>query len=131
MAGNVGRADSIRKNNVVIAGVREKSLSWSGEPIDVTSDEDGGIRKLIEDYGQEQLSISLSGVFKDDTTFRDIALNPGTTGLLTDITYNFADGSSITGDVLLVGYEEGAPYQDATTFSVTLEYSDTWTLVSA
>lgn len=131
MAGNVGRADSIRKNNVVIAGVREKSLSWAGDPIDVTSDEDAGLRKLLEDYGQQQLSISLSGVFKDDTTFRDIALSSGTSGLLNDITYLFADGSSITGDVLLVGYEEGAPYNDATTFSVTLEYSDTWTLVPA
>lgn len=131
MAGNVGRADTIRKNNVVIAGVREKSLSWAGDPIDVTSDEDAGLRKLLEDYGQQQLSISLSGVFKNDTTFRAIALNSATSGHLNDVTYHFADGSSITGDVLLVGYEEGAPYNDATTFSVTLEYSDTWTLVSA
>lgn len=128
MAGNVGRADLIKKNNVAIAGVREKSLSWAGDAIDVTSDEDGGIRKLLEVYGQQQLSISVSGIFKDDLTFRNIALNTGTTGLLTDITYEFSDGTTITGDVLLVGYEEGAPYKDATTFSVTLEYADAWTL---
>lgn len=131
MAGNAGRRDAIKKNAVVIAGVREKSLAWAGEPIDTTSDEDGGIRQLIEDYGQQQLTISGSGVFKDDTTFRDVALVTGTTGLLTDIVYEFADGSSITGDVLLTSYEEGAPYNDATTFTFTLEYTEAWTLVSA
>jgi predicted secreted protein len=131
MAGNVGRADVIKKNGVVIAGVREKSLSWAGEAIDVTSNEDGGIRRLLAEYGQQQLSISLSGVFKDDLTFRNIALNTGTTGHLTDITYEFEDGSEISGPVLLVSYEEGAPYKDATTFSVSLEYSDTWTFTPA
>lgn len=131
MPGNVGRADAILRNAVAVAGVREKSLSWGGEPIDVTSDEDGGIRQLIEDYGQQQLTISGSGVFKDDTTFRDIALTTGTTGLITDLTYVFADGSSITGDVLLTSYEEGAPYNDATTFTFTLEYTEAWTLVPA
>lgn len=130
MAGNVGRADTIRKNNVVIVGVQDKRISWSGESIDVTSDEDVGVRKLLEDYGQQQLSISISGVFKDPT-FRAIALNSSTSGHLTDITYHFADGSSIAGDVLLVGYDDGGPYNDATTFSVTLEYSNTWTLVPA
>lgn len=131
MAGNVGRSDSIQKNSVVIAGVRNKSLAWGGEPIDVTSDEDGGIRQLIEDYGQQQLTISGDGVYKDDTTFRDIALTTATTGLLTDVSYVFADGTSITGDVLLTSYEEGAPYNDATTFSFTLEYTGNWTLNAA
>lgn len=127
MAGNVGRADSIEKNSVVIAGVREKSLAWAGEAIDVTSDEDGGIRRLLSEYGQQQLTISGSGVFKTGGPFRAIALTPGTSGLLTDIQYKFADGGTITGDVLFTSYDEGAPYSEATTFSFTLEYSDTWT----
>ena len=131
MSGNPGRADAIEKNGTAIAGVREKTLAWGGEPIDVTSDEDGGIRQLIEQYGQQQLTISGSGVFKDDTTLRDIALNTATTGLLTDISYVFADGSNVTGDVLLTSYEEGAPYNDATTFTFTLEYTGAYTLNAA
>lgn len=131
MAGNAGRRDAIKKNSLVIAGVRNKSLAWAGEAIDVTSDEDGGIRQLIEDYGQQQLTISGDGLFKDDTTFRDIALTAGTTGLLTDVVYEFADGSSISGDVLLTSYDEGAPHNDATTFSFTLEYTGEWTLNAA
>ena len=126
MAGNAGRFDAIKKTDVVIAGIREKSLAWSGEAIDVTSDEDGGIRQLIEEYGQQQLSISGSGVYKDDTTFRLIALTAGSTGLLTDITYEFSNGDIISGDVLLTSYNEGAPYKDATTFDFTLEYAGEW-----
>lgn len=128
MAGNVGRADVIKKNDAVIVGVREKTISWAGEPIDVTAGEDNGIRKLLDVYGEQQLTISFSGVYKDDTTFRDTSLTTGTSGLLTDITYEFADGTFISGDVLLTSYEEGAPYKDATTFSATIEYTEAWTL---
>ena len=131
MAGNVGRADAIKKGVAVIAGVREKTIAWAGEAIDVTSDEDGGIRQLLGVYGQQQLTISGSGVYKDDETFRSVALNTGTTGLLTDVTYEFANGDVVSGDVLLTSYEEGAPYQDATTFSFTLEYTAGWTLTPA
>ena len=131
MPGNVGRADTITIAAATVAGIREKSLTWAGEPIDVTSEEDGGIRQLLDVYGQQQLSLSVSGVFKDDTTIRDICLDPTASGEVTDLVYTFADGTSITGNVLLVGYDEGAPYNDATTFSVTIEYTGDWVLNAA
>lgn len=131
MAGNVGRADAIKKNDVVIAGIRNKNIAWAGEPIDETSGEDNGIRKLLAEFGQQQLSISGDGVFKDDAIFRSIAYTIGTSKLLTDITYEFANGDVISGDVLLTTYDTGSPYNDATTFSFTLEYAGEWTLTEA
>ena len=128
MAGNIGRSDALKKNNVVIAGVRDKNISWAGEAIDNTSAEDGGIRQLLSEYGQQQLTISGSGVYKDDETFRLIALNPATSGLLTDVTYEFANGDVISGDVLLTSYNETGPYKESTTFDFTLEFSSNWTL---
>lgn len=131
MAGNVGRADAIKKNGVVIAGIRNKNIAWSGEPIDETSGEDNGIRKLLAEFGQQQLSISGDGLFKDDAVFRALALTPGTSKLFTDITYEFANGDEISGDVLLTSYDTGSPYNDATTFSFSLEYADEWTFTAA
>lgn len=128
MAGNVGRLDLLKKNNIVMAGVREKTISFSGEVIDSTSTEDNGFRKLIDDvgancYGQRQLTISCSGILKDFTTLRSIALNPALAGVIDDITYEFADGTEISGDVIMSSYEEGAPYNGATTFSATFEFT--------
>jgi predicted secreted protein len=131
MAGNVGRLDLIKKNDIVMAGVREKTISWAGEVIDVTSGEDNGIRRLIDDagadaYGQQQLTISVSGLLKNFTTLRLIALNNTLTGVMDDITYEFANGDVISGDVLMSSYEEGAPYNGATTFSATFEFTGQW-----
>jgi len=131
MSGNVGRADAILKDGSAIAGIREKSIAWSGETVDLTSGEDNGIRKLLDQYGQQQLTVSGSGVYKDDATFRNVALSSSTTGLMTDITYEFSNGDKITGDVILSSYNEGAPYKDATTFDFTLEYTGDWVLVEA
>jgi predicted secreted protein len=137
MAGNVGRLDLLKKNNIVIAGVREKSISWAGEVIDSTSGEDNGFRRLIDDagqdaYGQVQLSISFSGLVKESANnIRLIALNPALSGVLDDITYEFANGDRISGDVILSSYEESGSYKDASTFSAQLEFTGLWVYTPA
>ena len=127
MAASIGRATLLKKNAVAIAGIRTKSISWSGDSIDVTTDEDSGVRLLLAESSQEQISISFDGVEKS-TTIRDIALTIGTTKMLTDITYELDDGTVISGDFRLVSYERGSPYQDGTTFSGSLESSGPWVL---
>ena len=136
MAGNVGRLDLLKKNGIVIAGVGEKTISYSGEVIDSASTEDNGFRKLIDDvgancYGQRQLTISCSGIVKDFNTLRMIAFNPALAGVIDDITYEFADGSEISGDVIMSSYEEGATFKDSTTFSATFEFTGAWTWTPA
>ena len=50
---------------MVFAGVRSKSLSINNDPVDVTSDEDGGYRTLLDTPGQVALDITFSGIEKD------------------------------------------------------------------
>ena len=133
MVGNVGRAASLEKNSVVLAGVRTKTLTWGGESIDVTSGEDDGIRLLLSASGQEQLDIPVEGVTKDDTLL-NIALDTTADKMLTDITLTFdirnptnTTAATLSGNFRLSGYEEGMAYNDAITFSVTLESSGAWT----
>ncbi|NIQ01591.1 MAG: hypothetical protein GWM98_15400 [Nitrospinaceae bacterium] len=127
----VGRAFKIKKGSVTIASGRTKSLAWSGEPIDITTDDDSGIRTLLGNaIGQEQIDLSFDGV-SDAGEFRDIALAPATSKMLTDITIEWPDGETLSGNFFLNSFSENGAYQDAMTFSASLQSSGTWTYVSA
>jgi len=127
MVAAVGRQLLVEKNAVVIAGLRTATLSWSGESIDVTTGEDAGVRLLLELSGQEQLDISIEGIMKAEE-FRDITIGAGSARILDDIeiTWPIANPvnttpATLTGDFRISSYEEGSPYNDAITFTGTLE----------
>lgn len=131
MAGSVGRKTVIEKNDVVILGVRSLTMSWSGESIDVTSGEDLGKRLLLADSGQEAVDISGEGIMKA-ALFRELVLG-SSSKMLTDIVIKFAiltpsntTPAELSCNLKLSGYEEGHPYNDAITFSFTLESSGAW-----
>lgn len=133
MAGFVGRKALLKKGATVMAGVRTKTLTWGGESIDITSGEDDGIRLLLAASGQEQIDIPIEGIAKDDTLL-NIVMDTTTSKMLTDITLEFAirdsgntTAATLSGNFRLSSYEEGMPYNDATTFSGTLESSGAWT----
>jgi predicted secreted protein len=128
MAAKIGRELLIKKGATVLAGVRTKSMSYAGEPIDITSDDDAGFRTLLAETGQEALDLSVEGLTKD-TTLRALALGSGSL-MLTDITLNFpktgtqtTTGDVISGSFVLTGLEESGAYNDAMTFSASLQSS--------
>lgn len=132
MAGAVGRELLVKKNSAVIAGLRTATLSWSGESIDITSGEDAGKRLLLAASGQEQVDISVEGIMKADV-LRNLVLGSASK-LLTDITLEWpivtpgnTTEATLSGNFRISSYEEGAPYNDAITFSATLESSGAWT----
>ncbi len=136
MAGRVGRQVTFEWGDtpVTIPGVREKGIELNGEPIDITSDEDAGVRQLLSDVSaQREVSISISGVTKDRTLSDDWFA--GTVNQDVTITYPLEGAEStnrtITGKFFLSSYSESEPYNDATTFDATLLSSGTVTLTAA
>jgi len=126
MAKNVGRNLKMKKGGVVIAAVRTKGVSWSGEPIDTTNDDDSGFRTLLASaIGQEQIDLSVEGL-SDSNVFRNIALDPSQSKQLGDITLEYPDGETISGNFQLASYEESAPYNEAITFTGSLQSSGQW-----
>jgi TP901-1 family phage major tail protein len=125
MAGDVGRLTLVKKNAVTLLGLRTATLSWSGESINLTSGEDDGYQLLAEASGEESLSLAIEGIAKD-AVVRAIVLG-GAARLMTDITIELYDGAVISGDFRISSFEEGSPYNDAVTFSATLESSGEWT----
>lgn len=131
MSKAVGRLAVLSKNNVAIGGVRVTTISWSGEPIDVTDADSDGVVELLGELASEQITLSVEGVTKD-VVLRAAALAAGTSRKLTDITFKFADAltaaDTISGDFVITSYEESNPYKDVSTFSAEFQSSGAWSI---
>jgi predicted secreted protein len=125
MAAANGRELKILKNSVAIAGVRTKTVAIAGEPIDITSDDDLGYRTMLAEAGTYSIDLTVEGVTKD-AELRSIILTGGSL-LLTDISIEYPDGSSIDGDFFLASVEDSGEFADALTFSASLQSSGPWT----
>lgn len=127
MAKEIGRTLILQKNNITIASVRSKSFSWAGETVDVTDDDLSGVRELLPVFGSEALEISVEGL-TNSAVLQTIALTRATSKVLTDISLERVGGTfSITGNFMVTSYEESATYNDASTFSCTLQSTGNWT----
>lgn len=129
MAAANGRELKIKKNNVVIAGVRTKTVAIAGEPIDITSDDDLSYRTMLDEPGTRSIDLTVEGITKDDQ-LRSIILTGGGL-LLSDITIEYPDGGEIAGDFFLASVEDSGEYADALTFSASLQSSGAWVYTSA
>ena len=125
MAASSGRELLIKKGASVIAGVRTKTVTINGEPIDVTTDDDSGFRTLLADPATRSIDLSVEGITKD-ASLRAIVAGAGPQ-LLTDITIEYPNGDVISGDFYLVSVEESGEYQDAVTFTASLQSSGAFT----
>lgn len=125
---DTGRDLLILKNDVAIAGAQENGITIDNSPVDITSIGDDGFRTMADFAGTRALDISISGVWTDKVV-RDQAM--GATLLLTDITIDFADGGTLSGDFYLANYSENGSHNTAVTFTATLQSSGAWTYTTA
>lgn len=133
MAKTAGRKAVVSKNAVPIGGVRVSNIKMDATPIDVTDNDSAGLQELLggTDWATRMLSFDVEGVYKDPI-LRDIAMDPTGSLLLTDMTFQFADGLTaadvITGTFFMSNYEEGNSHDDATTFKCSFTSSGAWVL---
>lgn len=113
---------------VAIPGVREKNVACSGEPIDITSDEDTGWRLLLDEAAQNEVNVSISGVAKDDSLFLEWAA--GTRTMSVRMVWPNT-GLEMTGTFFLSSYSRNDPYNDAVTFDAELVSSGLVTFTPA
>jgi TP901-1 family phage major tail protein len=120
MAALKGRALQLKKDGTLVAGVRTKSFSIGNTVIDITNDDDDGIRKALTDFGQREVSITFSGVRVADTML-EAALAADTTD-----TYSLAEAAwgTLTGTWMLTSYSETGEYQGSVTFEAELASID-------
>ena len=131
--GIVGRAVKAYKGDEdtgVLFEARTKTITLGSESIDVTSDGDDGFRTLLSEPAQRSIDMSIEGVLRQDDFVANL-IDPAPATFLEEYTLVFPQIGSVKGDFFLSNVELGAPYNEATTFSATLESSGVWEFTAA
>lgn len=115
---------------VTVAGVRTKGVNINAEPVDVTDDDSSGWRELLDEPGQKQVDLSLSGV-TDDDTWRAKMMTSIATQAHEDMEITYPDGGTLTGKFFIASYNETGEYNGAVTFEMELQSSGTITFAAA
>jgi len=115
MAEILGRKVTISVGGTPIATARTKNLTINNEAVDVTSDGDDGIQRMLDEPGQKSVEIAIEGLY-EGSSLMDIALD-GTLIQAVELDYV---SYTLEGDFFMSSYSEGQPYNEAVTFSATL-----------
>ena len=129
MAAQKGRAFTIKKNSVIIAGLQAKSAAINNNPVDVTTDDELGFRTLMADPGVKSIDISFDGVTKD-TVLRALVM-ANASQLFTDITLEYPNGDTVAGDFFLANLDESGDTVGHLKFSGSLQSSGPWVYTAA
>ena len=128
MTAFVGRKAIFKKGLTTVAAVRTRSMTLGNEVVDITSDDDSGFRTMLADPGTKTLDMTVEGVFKD-ATMLTVAMS--TADILDAFSILFPTIGTIAGDFVVTSFEAGAAYNEAGTFSCSLQSSGTFTFTPA
>jgi len=107
----------------LVARCRTNGFTINGETVDVTSKTDNGFRELLGTVGIRSMSVTLEGVFEKGTEQTSL-LNNSVDGSLNQYTIIWGVAAdSITANFAVTSYENTGIYNDAQTFTATLESS--------
>lgn len=116
-----GRTLLVKRNAVLVAGARTKGITINGSPIDVTNDDDDGIRKLLSVPGQIDVEISVAGILLNDNL---IAESLSASSRTQNTQFLFGSGSpdnGFTGSFFMASLKITGEYQGAVTFEATFQ----------
>jgi TP901-1 family phage major tail protein len=124
MTANVGRTITVywgaESPQPAVAGIREKTVSLSGEAVDITNDDSNGWRQLLDAAQVNTVEISCSGVAIDDTLRADwFAGAAATASRMQPATFEYDDGATIAGTFYLQEYSETGNHDGEITFEAT------------
>lgn len=115
MSAHKGAAVKIKKDGVVIcSGINQKDISINAELIDDTQGTNRGYRVYLEEIDTKGIDLGFKGIAKD-RVLRKIRL--ADQNLLRNVTYEFANGDTITGNFMMSEYSESGSFKDAIQFS--------------
>lgn len=124
MSGIVGRTITVYWGNEspqpAVAGIQEKTVSLSGEAVDITNDDSNGWRQLLDAAQVNTVEISCSGVMLDGVLRADWFAGASATGSrMQSATFEYPDGGIIAGTFYLQEYSETGQHDEAVTFEAT------------
>jgi TP901-1 family phage major tail protein len=113
----------------LVAALKSKTLTFNNDPIDVTTDDDDGFRKYIDDRsGMRSCDIKCEGVYKDRAQLMELADSEAAVTLRFIIPGTTTLGLQVDGTFKVTGMELGAAMEEGVTFSATFASSGTYTV---
>lgn len=120
--------------DTTIAGLRDTSLTINETEVDVTSKDDAGIRQLLDGNILRSVSVSGTGVLKDDAvmaTLRTAALAGTHIDLTVVIPGDSTAGGSYTGFFRITSFEESGTHDGEQQYSLSLASAGAVTFTAA
>lgn len=110
-----------------VGGVRTNGLTLNNEPLDITNAGSAGFREHLADGGIQSVSMSCDGVVVDNTAFETMLTQAKDR---TKIRYRFEFGATgaIVAEFVITSIQLTGTYNDAQTFSASLESTGTVTV---
>jgi len=137
MVGQIGRDFLLKMGDgagtevfTTIGAARTVGMSLANNPVDDTTMDGAGIQTMIATAGVQSLSLSIDGLFKDETieeTFR-AACFAKTAG---NYQLSFPNGDSYEAAFVIQDYNRGGSHDGLETFSATLIRSGSGTYTAA
>jgi TP901-1 family phage major tail protein len=103
-----------------VGGLRTKSLTVNNEQVDITESDTAPWRQLLGDAGLRSVSMSGTGVFKDDSAFNRVE-DLSFTGALEDYQLVFGNGDYIQGQFQVASLQWAGDHDKEQQYDVTLE----------
>ncbi len=107
-----------------VAGLTENTFSINDQTVDVTTKDSSGIRQLLDGVILQSMSISGSGVVKDDATFKTLqtVMVAGTArNFQMTVTGDSTAGGTYAGPFKITSLEMTGAHDGAAQFSISLE----------
>lgn len=105
---------------VQVGGVREKSISANGEPIEITNDDDEGWRTFLDAATVNGLEIGLSGVLVNNQLKIDWFAGASAVGQrMQALEIRYPDGAVLAGNFYLQDFSDNGAHDDAVLFEAT------------
>ena len=128
MAKQAGRLCVIQKNSVTIAGGKTVGITVNGSPINVEDQGDAGVQTFLSGIMTGQsIELTIEG-YEEDQVLRDLAVGTASAKFLTDITFDFPNGDTISGNFVMTAYSETGAFDDGQTFTATFASDAAWSV---
>lgn len=127
MAAQKGRSVLIKVSDggspdvfTTVGGIRSRTFTVNNESVDITDSDNAPWRALLGDAGLRSISVSGSGVFKDDASY-NIVEDLSFSGLNRDFQLVLANSDYIQGSFQIASLSYAGEHNGEQTYDVTLE----------
>lgn len=105
-----------------IGGLRSNTITINNEEVDITNKDSAGWKELLENAGVKSVSMSASGVFKDDAQI-DLVNTRMIAGTIGNFQLVLSNGDYYQGAFQINSFERTGEYNGAEMFSISLTSS--------